>query len=196
MLEVEAVRRLIRRQKRIGVFLGGHIDRLVGMREREPVEVHHERSEHRGVFSHRICHKRQVKRLLVVFRIRLDPPMVEQRQRIALIAVDVPRERRCAVRVHHHDGKTPARGVGEHLGHVEKALTRSRRKRARARGRCAHRAGKGRMLGFHMHVFRLERAFFHHLGKSFDHDGLRSDGVSGNHLRFSETNAFGEGLVT
>ena len=52
------------------------------------------------------------------------------------------------------------------------------------------------MLGFHMHVFRLERAFFHHLGKSFDHDGLRSDGISGNHLRFSETNAFGEGLVT
>ena len=134
MLEVEAVRRLIGRQERISVFLGGHIDRLVGMREREPVEVHHERSEHRGVFSHRICHKRQVKRLLVVFRIRLDPPMVEQRQRIALIAVDVPRKCRCAVRVHHHDGKTPTRSVGEDLRHVEKALARGRRKRARARG--------------------------------------------------------------
>ena len=122
MLEVEAVRRLIRRQERIGVFLGGHVNRLVGMREREPVEVHHERGEHRRVFCHRVCHQRQVKRLLIVFRICLYPPMVEQRQRIALIAVDVPRKRRCAVRVHHHDGKTTARRIGKHLGHVEKAL--------------------------------------------------------------------------
>ena len=51
------------------------------------------------------------------------------------------------------------------------------------------------MLGFNMHVFRLEQALFHHLGKPLDHNGLRSDGVSGNHLRFRETNAFGEGLV-
>ena len=38
------------------------------------------------------------------------------------------------VRVHHHDGKTPTRSVGKHLRHVEKALARGRRKRARARG--------------------------------------------------------------
>ena len=51
------------------------------------------------------------------------------------------------------------------------------------------------MLGFHMHVFRLERAFFHHLGKTLDDDGLRRDGIGGNHLRLREADAFGEGLI-
>ena len=51
------------------------------------------------------------------------------------------------------------------------------------------------MLGFHMHVFRLERALFHHLRKTLDHNGLRRDGVSGNYLRFRETNTFGECFV-
>ena len=80
MLEVEPVaRRLVGWQERVGLGGFGHVNRLVGVREREPVEVYHHGRCHRRVLGHRVRHERQVERLLVVFGVHLDPSMVEQR---------------------------------------------------------------------------------------------------------------------
>ena len=136
--EVESVARaVVGRQERIGLLLSGDVHALVGVRERKTVQVHHERCADLGVLGHRVGHKRQVKRLLVVLRVRLHPAVVHKRQAVALVAVDVPRQRGGAVRVHHDDGEAAARGVGQALGHVQQALARRGRERARARGRRA-----------------------------------------------------------
>ena len=136
--EVEAVARaVIGRQERVGLLLGGDVHAFVGMRERKTVQVHHERRADFGVLGYGVGHKRQVERLLVVLRVRLHPAVVQKRQAVALVAVDVPGQRSGAVRIHHDDGEAAARGVGQALGHVQQALARRGRERARARGRRA-----------------------------------------------------------
>ena len=52
------------------------------------------------------------------------------------------------------------------------------------------------MLAFDVHVLGRQLAFLDHLGKALDHDGLRRDGVGGDHLRSSQAHALGERLVT
>ena len=196
MLEVEPVaRRLVGWQERVGLGGFGHVNRLVGVREREPVEVHHNGRCHRRVLGHRVRHERQVERLLVVFGVHLDPSMVEQRQRVALVAVDVPRQRGCAVRVHHHDGEPSARRVGQALGHVQQTLARRGRERARTRSRRADGARQRRMLAFNVHVLGGQRAVLDHLAQSLHHHRLRCDGIRGNHLRARQAHAFGERFV-
>ena len=196
VLEVEPVaRRLVGRQERVGLLGLGHVHRLVGVRERETVEVHHHGRGHGGVLGHGVGHERQVERLLVVLGVHLDPAVVEQRQRVALVAVDVPRQRRGAVRVHHDDGEPAARRVGQALGHVQQALARRGRERARARGRRADGARQRRVLAFHMHVLGGQRAVLHHLAQALHHHRLRRDGVRGNHLRTRQAHALGERFV-
>lgn len=52
------------------------------------------------------------------------------------------------------------------------------------------------MLAFDVHVLGRQLAFLDHFGKSLDHDGLRRDGVSRDHLRPRQAHALGERLVT
>ncbi len=123
MREIEAVARgVVGRQECVSRVLVGDIDAFVGMRERETVEVDHHRRAHPRVLGERVGHERQIERLLIVLRVHLDPAMVEQRQAVALVAVNVPRQGGRAVRVHHDDGEPAAGRIGQTLGHVQQTL--------------------------------------------------------------------------
>ena len=76
-VEIELVLGTVRRQEGVGLFLRGNIDGLVRMRKGETVEVHHERRTNTRVLGNGIGHQRQVERLLVVQRVRLDPTMIK-----------------------------------------------------------------------------------------------------------------------
>lgn len=162
----------------------------------ETIEIYHERRANTRVLGNGVSHQRQVERLLVVQRVRLDPTMVKKRQRIALVAVDVPRKRCGAVRVHHDDGEPAARGIRQDLGHVQKALAGRRCERARTRGGRAHGTRKSRVLGLDVHVLGVKRTVGNHLGQSLDNDGLGRDGIRRNHLWPGKANTLGEGFVT
>ena len=84
-----------------------------------------------------------------------------------------------AVGVHHDDGEPPARRVGQAFGHVQQALARRGRERARARRRRADGARERRVLGFHVHVLGRQVARLHHLAQAFHHHRLRRDGIGG-----------------
>ena len=196
MVEVELVRRGVGWQERVGLLGSGDLHGLVGVREREAVEVHHDGRHDARVLCQAICHEGHVERLLVVLRVALDPAVVEQRQRVALVAVDVPGKRRGTVGVHHDDGEATAGRVGEHLGHVEQALARGGREGARARGAGTHGAAQRGVLAFHVDVFGVKLAGLDHLGEALHHHGLRGDGVGADHLGSRQAHALGEGLVT
>ena len=195
VLEIELVGRAVGRQEGVGLISRGHLHRLVGVGEREAVHVHHHRQAHPGILRHGIGHERQIERLLVVLGIHLDPAMIEQRQRVALVAVDVPRQRKGPVRVHHHNGKPAARGVGEALGHIQQPLGRGGRERARTRGRGADGGGERRVLAFHVQVLGGKTPLLHHGGERLHDRGLGRDGIGGDHLGPGEPHPLGEGLV-
>ena len=194
-LEIELVGRAVRRQEGVGLIGGGNLHRLVGVGEREAVHVHHHRQAHARILRHGIGHERQIERLLVVLGIHLDPAMIEQRQRVALVAVDVPGQRERAVRVHHHDGEPAARGVGEALGHIQQPLGRGGRERARTRSGRADGGGERRVLAFHVQVLAGEAAVLDHGGERLHDRGLGRDGIGGDHLGPGEPHPLGEGLV-
>ncbi len=79
MLEVEPVtRRLVGWQERVGLGGFGHVNRLVGVREREPVEVHHHGVATAG-FSATAYAMSARSSASWLFGVHLDPSMVEQR---------------------------------------------------------------------------------------------------------------------
>ena len=181
----------------VGVHLAllGKAHQLIGVGQHEAVQVHHDRQHDFGILGDLIGLQDGVVGLLGILGVQLHPAGFQLRQRVALVAVDVPGGGDGTVGVHHHDGETGAAGVVEALHHVQQALAGGSGK-----GTCAHSAGAqagghGAVLRLHIQVFALQRAVLHEVGQTLHHDGLRGDGVSGDHMGLCLTHGQCHSLV-
>ena len=135
-----------RRQEGVHVCLCGNIHRLVGVGQHKAVEIQHHWGQHLGVLGNGKALDGHVQCLLGVFDVDLDPAARQHRQRILLIAIDIPGQGQRPVGVHHYDGKAPAAGVLQTLRHVEQALGRSCGEGARSEGAGTHACRKRRVF--------------------------------------------------
>ena len=169
------------------------VDRLVRVREHEAVHADHHRQ--RQLLGELERLDVQVDRLLVRLGVELDPAGVALRHRVAVVVPDVDRRPDRAVRDRHHDRQPEPGGVVERLRHVEQALARRGRVRARAGGRGADRGRHRRELGLDDQVLaRRELARADEVGERLDDMRLRRDRVGADHLRAAERDRLGDGL--
>ena len=195
VVEIHAVGKLLIGDVRVDLILIDRVQQLIGVGQHEAVQVHHDGQHHIGILSDLVGLENRVIRLLLVFGVQLDPAALQLSQGVTLVAVDVPGRRDGTVCVHHDDGEAGAARVVQALNHVQQALAGRRREgtrtdRARAQAG-AHRA----VLGLNVHVLAVQGAILHEIAQPLDHDGLRGDGVSGDHMGLRLTHGQRDCLV-
>ena len=181
----------------VGVHLAlfGKAHQFVGVGQHEAVQIHHHRQHDFRILGDLIGLQDGVVGLLGVLGIQLHPAGLQLGQRVALVAVDVPGGGDGTVGVHHHDGETGAAGIVEALHHVQQPLTGGSGKGAGTHGAGAQTGGHGAVLRLHIQVFALQRAVLHEVGQALHHDGLRGDGIGGDHMGLCLTHGQCHSLV-
>ncbi len=135
------------------------------------------------VFTDFIGDHVEIRSLLVILRVELQPSRISQGYRVLLIVPDRERRTERAVRDRHHDRLAHPRHVEADLKHQGKTLGGRCRVDPGARRARAEAGGESRELALDRDVFGVEFAVRHHLGKVLDDVRLRRDRIGCNHLR-------------
>ena len=187
---IEHLPRLVRRQERIDLLLRRHVDTVIGVSEDEPVHAHHHRTGELLGEAKRL--NVQVERLLIGFRVKLDPAGVAHRHAVGVIVPDVDRSADRTVADRHHDRQAEAGGVVDRLRHEQQPLAAGRRISAHAGGRGTDRHRKRGELGFDVDELAVRLPCLDHLAQPLDDVRLGSDRIRADDLRPTKGDGLGD----
>ena len=194
MIGIEHLTRLIGRQERVDVLLGGNVHALEGVGEHEAVHADHDGQ--RELLCDAEGLDVQVDGLLIGLRKELDPAAVALAHGVRMVVPDVDR---CADRTvgdRHDDRESETGRVVDRLDHEEQALGGGGRIGAGAGNRCADGNGHGRELALDVDVLAiLEDALAAERAKGLDDVGLRRDRVRADDFGAAERHGLGNALA-
>ena len=168
-------------------------DGLDHVAQDETVEVDHVRQQNVVIFGHPEGVEGHVVGFLAVFHEDLDPARVAHRHHVAVIVPDADGAGQSPVGHGHDDGQAQRRRDIEDLLHEDETLGRCRRVGPGTGGRGAAAAAHGRVLGFHGHELRIQRAVRHQFREVFHDVRLGRDGVGRHHVHIRLAGRLGHG---